>query len=116
VTGSYWFRMTNGEDFTRSLTWFQDEEMEHPVNLTGWTAAFHVDLGGATILTVTTTPGDPGAITLGGPAGTIGIHIARAAFAAATAFSVATYRLLLTAPSGDTLCLLDGQFGKDVPA
>lgn len=105
--GSYWFRMVKGEDFIRSMT-FYDFDGVTPVNLSGYTAEFRIEVLGQSVVSVTQDNG----IALGGAAGTITVNIPHATFDSATDFSTAYYALFLD-PSNDKFCLLEGQFTRE---
>jgi hypothetical protein len=110
--GVYWFRIVKGEDFNRTVTWYPNStptDLGTPADLTGYSAHFYVDLNNSPIISVAS----PANITLGGPAGTVQVFIPASAFAAVQDFSEASYRLMLTSPSGGISCLLTGQFTKE---
>jgi len=109
MPGSYWFRFVEGEDFTRSLTYFAADGIT-PIDLTNYHAELDIDLNATTtIITVT----DGHGITLGGIAGTIQVKIPVATFAAASFFVNARYRLILTDGTGNKIALLYGQISKE---
>lgn len=105
--GSYWFRMVRGEDFIRSMT-FYDFDGVTPVDLTGYTASFEIDVLGQSVISVTQANG----IILGGAAGTITISIPHTTFDSAPDFYAGYYALFLD-PSNDKFCLLEGQFTRE---
>lgn len=104
--GVHWFRIIEGEGFVRVLTYLNGANT--PVDLTGFHANFYIDLAGETIMSLS----DGAGITLGGTAGTIAITLPAATIEAAPEFSTAKYRLLLTPPGREPVCLLYGQFSK----
>jgi hypothetical protein len=105
--GVYWFRITNGEYFNRTVTYLPDGV--NPADLTGYSADFYIDLNNSELIHVSS----PSDITLGGTAGTVKTVIAASVFAGVQDFSEASYRLMLTPPSGIIFCLLSGQFTKE---
>jgi hypothetical protein len=107
LPGLYWFRIVKGEDFDRIMTYF-DTDGVTPVDLTGYTASFEIDLFDQVIISVTQSSG----ITLGGNLGTIRIKIPHETFDAAEPFKTAHYALFLD-PSDNNFCLLEGQFSQE---
>ena len=108
MAGVYWFRIVEGEDFIRRVTYFGADGVT-PVDLTGYSAQFDIDIRGNPIISVTSGHG----VTLGGADGTIDIKVPASTIAAAQDFSSAQYRLLLTDLTGSVSCLLHGLFSKE---
>jgi hypothetical protein len=109
LAGTYAFTVVEGEDFSRTLTWFPDGVT--PANLTGYSAQFIVeDINGSPLLVITTAAGSAGTVTLGGAAGTVTLFIPAATIAT---LIPGQYRLLMTSSGNASTCLLRGQFVKE---
>jgi hypothetical protein len=104
VAGRYDFTIVTNTDFSRTLTW--NDENGNPVNLTGWSA--HMQIRSwptpSLLADISTTAGTIG---LGGGAGTITLRIAASVTSVIPA-GVAKYDLFVTNVSSLTSCLLYG--------
>lgn len=109
--------LTQGEDYRETWTWY--DATEALVNLSGYTALLQARsaYGAADLLVdISTTPGAHGAITLGGAAGTIEIHIEDTCSAAITVpdspgsppVRRIPYDMWLYSPGGDKIAFTYG--------
>lgn len=94
-----------GATFRHKLTWKGPDKRLR--NLTGYTAKMHIRsaASSAQVLQELTTANAK--ITLGGPAGTIDLHLT-AAETGSYAWTEGVYDLELSAPSGDVYRLVEG--------
>lgn len=109
AAGAYSFTIEKGATFDRQVTWYQDDAMTLPVNLTGWTARMRVaDKAGVAVLDSQAVPATI-TLTLGGVAGTIDITVAALATAPLVAGARLVYDLLLVDAAGAVTRLLQGR-------
>lgn len=110
MAGTYDFSMYMGEDFDKVLTWSQSNipvsQGGTPVDLTDYDASMSI---GTQVGFITDNASDNGLISLGGVDGTVRAYIP-AGVAAQFVNSAPFFRLFVTAPSGETTCLLAGTF------